>query len=309
MIAVRRSLPSSDDVLVIAFQGEPGAYSEAAAIEMYGSSSKTVPCKTFSLVFETVVQGLATHGLVPIENSLAGSIHKNYDLLLHHDLYIVAEYHLRVRHCLMTLPGVKLEEVREVYSHPQALAQCESFLNQLPDVKCFPSADTAGSARWIMESGMREAAAVASRRAAEVYAMQVQVEGIEDDPANYTRFIALACEPGDPGPASKTSVVFTLPHRPGALHDTLGVFAKRGIDLTKIESRPLVGKPWEYLFYLDFIGAPAQPEIVDAISELERLSGFMRILGAYPRHAWRPGDSIHEAAADLAAPESEPDQL
>lgn len=287
---MRNSQSVAEGIVTIAFQGEAGAYSQAATLALYGPEAETVPYETFSNVFQAVSQGKVTYGLVPIENSLAGSIHKNYDLLLKYDLHIVAEYHLRVQHCLLTLHGVKLEDVREVYSHPQALAQCEGFLSQMNDVQCFPSTDTAGSARRIKEKEMRGAAAVASRWAADVYDMEVHLQGIEDDPANYTRFLSLSHDPEDPGPDSKTSIVFTLQNRPGALHEALGVFAKRGIDLTKIESRPFVGRPWEYLFYLDFIGASTQPVVVDILSDLERLSGFLRVFGTYRRHVWSPED-------------------
>lgn len=268
----------------VAFQGAPGAYSETAILEYFGPGTESVACASFEEVFARVEEGSCAYGMIPIENSLAGSIHRNYDLLLQHQLSIVGEYNLRVKHCLIGLPGVRLEEVRSVISHPQALAQCEGYLRRL-GVQATATYDTAGSLKIIMEVGERSQAAIASRRAAEIYQLSILAEGIEDDPANYTRFLAIAAQPVVPEKEAKTSIVFTLRNTPGALFKALSVFALRDIDLTKIESRPLVGKPWEYLFYIDLIGSVGQASVQHALDNLREYALTLRVLGSYPRDA------------------------
>lgn len=265
----------------VAFQGEPGAFSEEASTGFF-DSPETKPCETFEAVFAAVTSGQCDFGLIPIENSLAGSIHQNYDLLLQNDLYIVGEYFLRVRHCLIGFPGVTKLEIRQVISHPQALGQCAGYLRGM-DIKTEPVYDTAGSVKMLKASGERTTAAIASRKAAEIYGMQILQEGIEDNPENYTRFLAIAPSPVTPPDEAKTSIVFILKNQPGALFKALSVFALREIDLTKIESRPLAGKPWEYLFYIDFAGSVHEDRVKKALSHLGEYALMLRVFGSYLR--------------------------
>lgn len=272
---------------IIAFQGEPGAYSELAAFEHFGSKINTLPCESFDHAYEVLNRHACTHALLPFENSLAGSIHRNYDLILRHELHIVSEYHLRVSHCLLGVKGSKIEDIQRAHSHPQALAQCEQNLTKL-GIERVAEKDTAGSARLIQEWSDHHEAAIASTRAAEVYGLEILRENLEDNPHNYTRFLALTKEPlqvKDPENGSyKTSIVFSLKNIPGVLFKALSVFALRDIDLTKIESRPIQGQPWEYMFYVDFIGHRQTINCARALDHLSELAAFIRILGSYPRH-------------------------
>ena len=267
----------------VAFQGEPGAYSEAAALEHFGPAITTLPCESFDAVFAAVQQGAVDCGLIAIENSLAGSIHRNYDLLLQNQLWITGEHYLRVQHCLITAPGCEMAAIEKVISHPQALAQCDGYL-RAHQLKGEVFYDTAGAVKYLRETGATNLAAIASRRAAEVYGMQILVEGIEDNPANFTRFQVIARQPVVPGEDAKTTVVFTLKNQPGSLFKALSVFALRDLDLTKIESRPLVGRPWEYLFYIDFAASTESERVTRALNHLEEYATTLRILGSYPRH-------------------------
>ncbi|RMF44460.1 MAG: prephenate dehydratase [Anaerolineae bacterium] len=269
----------------VAFQGEPGAYSEEAIFGHFGAV-ETLPCESFPAVFKAVVSGACERGLIPIENSLAGSIHQNYDLLLRHNLHIVGEYFLRVRHCLIALPGVTLEEIERVISHPQALGQCAGTLEGL-QVRTEAVYDTAGSVKMVKENDWRTTAAIASKRAAQLYGMRILREGIEDNRQNYTRFLEISRQPGEPGEDAKTSIVFTLQNQPGALFKALSVFALRDIDLTKIESRPLAGRPWEYLFYVDFLGDARHSPGSRALEHLSEYATMLRVLGVYG-HASHP---------------------
>lgn len=265
----------------VAFQGEPGAYSEEASMG-YFVSPETVPCETFDEIFASVSSGKCEFGLIPIENSLAGSIHQNYDLLLQNQLYIVGETFLRVKHCLIGFPGVTKLEIRKVFSHPQALSQCAGYLRSM-GVKTEPTYDTAGSVKLLKVLGDHTFAAIASHKAAEILGMQIIQEGIEDNPENYTRFLAIAPSAVTPTGEAKTSIVFILKNQPGALFKALSVFALREIDLTKIESRPLAGKPWEYLFYIDFIGAVNEVRVKKALDHLGEYALMLRVFGSYAR--------------------------
>ena len=272
----------------MAFQGEHGAYSEQAAYAVFGNEIEPVPLASFDDVFSAVQDQTCAYGIVPIENSLAGSIHRNYDLLLRHDLFIIAERNLRICHCLIAHPGVDLGDIRQVYSHPQALAQCEHSLWELGELQIIATQDTAGSVHLIKEQKLYAAAAIAGQAAAELYGMSVLRSHLEDEEANYTRFLVLSTETVSPPGESKTSVAFAGKNEPGLLFRCISAFALRNIDLAKIESRPLRGVPWEYVFYLDFVGSLDDAACQRAIEQLREMASFVRVFGSYPRDmaAW-----------------------
>ncbi len=274
----------------VGYQGVPGAFSEQAILGVFGARARPRPFADFESVFRAVRSGAAAAGVLPIENSLAGSIHQNYDLLLKYDVWIKGEFKLRVRHNLLALPGVKIKDVRRVLSHPQALSQCAAHLEALKKVELLPYFDTAGAARHLADSGARDAAAIASARAAENYGLNILRAGIEDNHQNFTRFLVLekrrktaAATKTPRGKDFKTSIVFSLRNIPGAMHKGLAIFALRDIDLHKIESRPLAGSPWQYLFYLDFAGAAGDEPVKRALAHLAEISTYLRLLGSYPR--------------------------
>jgi prephenate dehydratase len=265
----------------VAFQGEHGAYSEEAARALY-PHGQPVPHRTLRHVFRAVASGAVDHAVAAVENSQAGSIDDTYDLLLeHHErLQIVAEYMLRVRHMLLALPGQTLADIDTIYSHPQALAQSEQFLSTL-DARIEPAYDTAGSARRIAAEGLRGVAAVASRSAAAAYGLEILAEGIETSQENYTRFLALGREPAQ-APRTKTSLVMSTSNTPGALYHALGPFAARGVNMTKLESRPSRARPWEYIFYLDVEGDAQEEPLHSALNALHGLTPMLVVLGSYP---------------------------
>jgi prephenate dehydratase len=269
-------------MVTIAYQGEPGAFSEEAARGYFGSGARLLPKEDFKGVFDFAARHPNDFGIVPIENSVFGSVHQNYDLLLHHTLSIVGEVKLRIHQHLMALPGVPLKKVRSVYSHSQALGQCEQYLRSLKGTSIVAYYDTAGAAKMIREQERRDAAAIASARAARTYGLTILKRNIESNHHNFTRFIVLSRKPGKIRKGGKISLVFAVNDVPGALFKTLAVFALREINMLKIESRPHVGKPWEYLFYLDIEGSPSQPKVQQALAHLGELASFVRVLGAYP---------------------------
>ena len=279
----------------IAYQGELGAFSEAAA-RLVHADAELVPYRSFEEVFSAVDAGPASYGVLPIENSIGGSIHRNYDLLVEHHLPIVGEVELPVVHHLLALPGVGLADLKRVYSHPQGLAQCERFLRTLTGVEIVATYDTAGSAKMVAEQQLRDAAAIASARAGEVFELVALASGIQDYDDNTTRFLVIGRRPLDDAPADKTTIAFTVPNVPGALFKALSVFALRDVDLLKLESRPLPGRAWEYLFYADVGLARDDLRCARALSHLGEFAPMMRVLGTYP--SWKSRQKL--ATSDVA---------
>lgn len=266
---------------VVAFQGEPGAYSEQAVRQHFGADIATLPCRSFREIFQALQDGRASHGMLPVENSLAGTVIPAYDLLIDHDLRVQAEVVLRVEHCLMVPAGVRLSDVKRVKSHHQALAQCEQTLRRM-GIEPVEHYDTAGAARDLAANPEPGTAAIASELAAQTYSLEILARNVEDLDFNYTRFFVLGRgEPPRQDP-SKTSIVFTTRHVPGALHAVMGELADRNINLTKIESRPRRNRPWHYLFHVDFEGHEDDEQVQEALLGILKRSSFLKVLGSYP---------------------------
>jgi len=265
----------------VAFLGERGTFSEEAAKRLLGENSKMIPCPTFESLFAAIDEGSADYILAPLENSLAGSVHRCYDLLLESSLSIVAEIILPISHFLIGCHGASLESIETVESHPVALAQCERFFAARPNIKRVAADDTAGSVRRVIESGDISRAAIAGKRTANIYGGVILQEHLEDHAENYTRFVLLAQQPNLSKQGHKISLLIKLAHRPGALHNALRPFVRRGIDLLKIESRPIKERPWQYNFYLDVQAPASESELRGALDEIEQQAEQIRYLGRY----------------------------
>ena len=272
-------------LMKVAFHGVHGAYSDVAARRMLGPASRTMPMETFEEVFRAVARGGADRGVIPIENSLSGSIHQNYDLLLTNNLHIVGETYLLVEHVLMCHPASTLAKLKRVLSHPQALAQCSHFFSKSRQLHPQPFFDTAGAAKYIMETRSLESGAIASAYAARMYRLRVLRRNIQDQPNNLTRFLLISRKPWrvQNNVHSKSSICFRpVKNQPGILFRILGVFALRDIDLLKIESRPDREKSFEYQFYVDFAGNPSDRTVANALDHLREMTRDFRLLGSYP---------------------------
>jgi 3-deoxy-7-phosphoheptulonate synthase len=286
IISVSTGRPGGAGKLKVSFQGETGAYSETALKGFFHFDVESLPCRSFGDVFKSVLEGSAEYGIIPMENSLAGSIHENYDLLLRYpDIKIIGETKLRIIHSLIGVPSSALGDIKKVFSHPQGLAQCQRFLDEYPAMEQASFYDTAGSVAFIAEEGRKDYAAIANREAAGIYGMQVLKEGIETNPHNYTRFVIIArAEKETEDKPNKAVIIFSAPDRPGALYACMKVLSEKSLNLTKLESRPIEGKPWQYLFYMDVevpedagLFTRALEELKDISEEVPRILGMYRI--------------------------------
>ena len=264
----------------IAIQGELGAFSHEAALRMVPRRT-VVPCARSAEVFDRVENGSADGAVIPIENSLAGSVAEHFDLLLSRDVFILGEFQLRIVHNLIAAPGVGLREIRQVYSHPVALEQCRDFFKKHPKIEPVAFYDTAGSVKYVIEKDLRDAAGIAAKQAAQAYGAEILKAGIEDNKQNFTRFFHIRrgrhIRPG----ANKTSLAFSVKNIPGALFKALSVFALREISLSKIESRPVRGRPWEYVFFVDILSGDSEPAR-NALRHLGEVADLVKVLGIYP---------------------------
>lgn len=265
----------------VVYQGEPGAYSEEAAAGFFGEAVRSRGLPWFNDVFEALARDEADYAILPIENSSTGSIRQVYDLLAQYDFSLVGEWQVKVEHCLAALPGVGLEDIRRVYSHEQGLMQCDRFLDTHRGWERFPTLDTAGSAKQVRETGDRTAAAICSKRAAKLYGLDILACPINHNTANFTRFVVVSPRLELREGRDKIAAVFTLPHQAGSLHEILTVFAVHGLNMVKLESRPIPDRGWEYRFFVEFTGDLTAPGMDGALHELSQLSADIRILGNF----------------------------
>ncbi|MGM0453257.1 MAG: 3-deoxy-7-phosphoheptulonate synthase [Thermodesulfobacteriota bacterium] len=264
-----------------AFLGEVGSFSHKACTQFFGDQVTPLPVDSFRGLFESVKSGATTFGVVPLENSLAGSVHENYDLLLEYDLRIVGEITLRIKHNLIGHPGAKVDDIKRVYSHPQVFQQCRQFLERHGNWDIVTVSDTARAVGQIREKGDAAEAAIAGKDAAEIFGMTVMEEGIETNPRNFTRFVIIGKQGIESGARQKSSIIFSTGNQPGSLFEVLKIFAENGINLVKLESRPIHGKPWEYMFYVDLEADVDAPEFQPVFEQLSANADYLKVLGSY----------------------------